>query len=228
VATASSGLPIIFSIVSGPAILSGNILTITGAGQITVKASQAGDNSFYPISVEQTFTVNKASQEITFPTIEDRSIDETPIELSATSSSGLQVSYTVVSGKASVLNNTLTIHEPGQIKIQAIQSGNENYTPATPVERSFTVSGVVGLEDELSEKVNVFPNPASDYITIIIPQALRNSSVQIVDLRGLVISSDLVDGKENMNISIGQLPRGLYFLQIVDPQFIISSKIIVY
>src|SRR6185503_2103771 len=37
-ATSSSGLPVSFSIVSGPATIAGNVVTITGAGTVTVRA----------------------------------------------------------------------------------------------------------------------------------------------------------------------------------------------
>ena len=46
-ATASSGLPIIYSVFSGPATVSGNVLTITGIGNITVRASQPGDANYF-------------------------------------------------------------------------------------------------------------------------------------------------------------------------------------
>ena len=45
-ATASSGLPASFVLVSGPATLSGGNLAFTGAGTVVVKAVQAGDDSF--------------------------------------------------------------------------------------------------------------------------------------------------------------------------------------
>jgi uncharacterized protein (TIGR03437 family) len=55
-ATASSGLPVSFHVVSGPATLSGNLLTITGAGTIVVRASQGGNNNYQPAEdVEQSF-----------------------------------------------------------------------------------------------------------------------------------------------------------------------------
>jgi hypothetical protein len=47
-ATASSGLPISFSVLSGPAIVSGNILTMTGAGLVVLRASQSGDATNAP------------------------------------------------------------------------------------------------------------------------------------------------------------------------------------
>jgi len=58
VAAASSNLPVSFSVISGPATILGNAITITGSGTVVVQASQAG-NSFYNAAppVTQTFTV---------------------------------------------------------------------------------------------------------------------------------------------------------------------------
>jgi hypothetical protein len=54
---ASSGLAVTFAVTSGPASINGNTLTIAGTGQITVTASQAGDNNFgKATSVARTFT----------------------------------------------------------------------------------------------------------------------------------------------------------------------------
>lgn len=48
-ATASSGLPVSYEILAGPATLNGNTVTLTGqTGTVTVKASQAGDGTFDP------------------------------------------------------------------------------------------------------------------------------------------------------------------------------------
>ncbi len=57
-AWSSANLPITYSIVSGPAKIIGNILTITGSGKIIVKADQTGNDTYNPASsVIQTFTV---------------------------------------------------------------------------------------------------------------------------------------------------------------------------
>lgn len=61
-ATASSGLPVTYSVVSGPATLSGYELTLTGAGPIVVQADQPGNAFYLPAaSVQQTFTAAKAT-----------------------------------------------------------------------------------------------------------------------------------------------------------------------
>ena len=45
-AAATSGLPVSFTVVSGPATLSGNVLTITGAGNVVVEADQPGNATY--------------------------------------------------------------------------------------------------------------------------------------------------------------------------------------
>jgi uncharacterized protein (TIGR03437 family) len=56
-ATASSGLPVMFSVVSGPATVSGNLLTITGIGTVTVQASQPGNANYAAATATATFNV---------------------------------------------------------------------------------------------------------------------------------------------------------------------------
>ncbi|MGC1829591.1 MAG: MBG domain-containing protein, partial [Candidatus Acidiferrales bacterium] len=64
-ATASSGLPVSYTF-TGPATLSGSTLTITGAGSVTVTASQAGNTNYAAATpVQRTLTVNKASLTVT-------------------------------------------------------------------------------------------------------------------------------------------------------------------
>lgn len=65
-ATSDAGLAVAYSLVSGPATLSGNTLTITGVGVVTIEATQAGDDTYQPATaVRQRFDVVKATLTIT-------------------------------------------------------------------------------------------------------------------------------------------------------------------
>ena len=65
-ATATSGLPVTYTVLSGPARVSGSLLTITGAGAVTVEANQAGNSQWLPAPpVNDTFTVNPALLTVT-------------------------------------------------------------------------------------------------------------------------------------------------------------------
>ncbi len=63
-ATSDSGLDLTFD-VEGPAILDGSTLTITGVGEVTVTASQAGNETFNPATLAQSFTVAPATLTVT-------------------------------------------------------------------------------------------------------------------------------------------------------------------
>jgi hypothetical protein len=63
-ATSSSGLPASFTLVSGPATLSGSNLTPTGAGIVVVRASQAGNGNYQAApNVDATITVTSDYQQ---------------------------------------------------------------------------------------------------------------------------------------------------------------------
>jgi len=68
-ATASSELPVAFSVISGPATVSGSTLTITGAGNVIVEAGQAGDSNYQAaLAIQRTLAVNKAASSLALMT----------------------------------------------------------------------------------------------------------------------------------------------------------------
>ncbi len=59
-ASASSGLSVEFSVLSGPATISGQTVSILGAGTVTIAANQSGDDFYSPaVEVLQTFVVER-------------------------------------------------------------------------------------------------------------------------------------------------------------------------
>jgi hypothetical protein len=138
-ATASSGLTVSFQVASGPASVSGKLLTLTGAGTVSVIASVPGGSTFNPATATNTFTVNKANQTISFTSIPDTAFSTNKITLNATSSSGLPITFAVSSGPAGVSGNQLTLTGAGLVSVIATASGGSNYNPATAT-NSFTVT----------------------------------------------------------------------------------------
>ena len=142
-ATASSGLTVSYTVTLGPATVNGNVLTITGAGSVTVLASQAGDGVTWApaTSVPQTITVSQEGQTITFTNPGAQAFG-TSLTLSASSSSNLPVSFVTMtpSPVCTVTGNTVTFLNVGYCTVQATQAGNANYLPATPVPQTFKVN----------------------------------------------------------------------------------------
>jgi Bacterial Ig-like domain (group 3) len=140
-AIASSGLPVAFQILSGPATISGDTVTINGGGTVTVRASQEGDGNYNAAPpVDQSFIVARINQSITFGALTDKTYGDPAFDLSATASSGLPVAFQIVSGPATVSGNTLTIIGGGIVTVEALQEGDSNYNAAIPVEQSFAVA----------------------------------------------------------------------------------------
>ncbi len=182
-ATAGSGLPVTFSIISGPGSISGNTLTVTGAGTIVIAANQAGNSTYAPApQVTQSVVVNLASQTITFtaPT-SPVTYPVAPVTLSATASSGLPVTFSVSSGPGSVTGNTLTVTGAGTIVIAANQAGNTTYAPATQVTQSIVVN--------LASQTIIFTAPASPVTYPVSPVTLSANATS-----GLPVTFSIVSG----------------------------------
>lgn len=83
---------------------------------------------------------NCSSQTISFDPIPDQDYNNQPFALSASAGSGLEVSFEVVSGPASIEGNILTLTgSPGTVTVVARQSGNETHCAALQQAQSFKV-----------------------------------------------------------------------------------------
>jgi hypothetical protein len=82
----------------------------------------------------------KASQIIVFNPPLKLHLAESPFTLSASTSSGLPVAFSLVSGPANLLGNVLTLNAAGTVKVRATQAGDADVLAATPVERTITVA----------------------------------------------------------------------------------------
>jgi hypothetical protein len=145
-ASASSSLPVTFSSTTlATCTVSGNSVTIVGAGGCTIAADQGGDATYAAASqVTQGFTVAMGSQTITFPTVPAQtfSVGGT-FSVSATASSGLTVSFTsTTSAVCTVSGTTVTMGSLGTCTIAADQAGDANYNAAPQVKQDIAIQAV--------------------------------------------------------------------------------------
>jgi hypothetical protein len=137
-ATASSGLPVSFS-AEGNCTLNGATVHITGAGICFITALQPGNDIFAAApSVEQNFTIGQAVQTIKFGLLPIKTFGDPDFTVSATSSSGLAVTFSA-SGNCTVTDNLVHLTSAGTCVITASQGGDANYLPADDIGRSFQI-----------------------------------------------------------------------------------------
>ena len=137
-ATSNSAGAITYSVVSGPATISGSTVTITGVGTVVLQAAQAANGNYTAGTQNASFTVSAAAPTITF-TVSNQTFGVSPFTVSATSNSAGAITYSVVSGPATISGSTVTITGVGTVALQAAQAANGNYTAGTQ-NASFTVS----------------------------------------------------------------------------------------
>jgi hypothetical protein len=177
-ATSSSGLPVYLNVLAGPATLdTNNVLTLLGAGTVTLIAWQPGDANYNAAApVQQSFNVSAIPQTITFGALSQQKIGDAPFSLYATSDSGLPVSFSV-SGPVVLNGNILALTNWGTVTVTASQAGNASYAAATNVVQSFFVA------------------PPDN--TIVAPQKLSNGSFQLA-FYGLAGSNYLIQSSTNL------------------------------
>ena len=144
-ATASSGLDVEFEVISGPATVEGNLLTLDGSiGTVQIKASQPGDIDYYPAqSVINEFEVIGYDQEITFPELSPATYGDGPIDLLATSTYNLKITYSSSDESVATIDgatNDLIIQGAGEATITAMQIGNDSVSVAADVEQIISIS----------------------------------------------------------------------------------------
>jgi hypothetical protein len=93
-----------------------------------------GPDHFY----DDNGTCTRADQTITFGALPNRSPDDPDFDVSATSDSGLPVSFSAA-GLCTVAGTTVHITGPGSCTITASQAGDLVFKPATPVSQTFAI-----------------------------------------------------------------------------------------
>ena len=130
----------------------------------------------------------KATQTISFTAIPDKTTKSSTFTLTATASSKLLVSFTLVSGPAKVAGNKVTLTgSAGTVTIRAVQEGNEQFEAAKPVERSFKVtrgSGFAYMESGDDSELRVYPNPVSATLTVEMPAGETLSALTLTATNG--------------------------------------------
>ncbi len=84
--------------------------------------------------------IAREDQTIAFTSLASIPSGTVSFNLNATTSSGLKITYNTTSKTIKINSNVVTIIQPGSATITALQSGNVNFKPATPVDRTFCVN----------------------------------------------------------------------------------------
>ncbi len=175
---------------------------------------------------------SSSSQTITFNAIQDLTLGAPSPLLSASSTSGLPISFQTNSTNITVNGNTLTINGPGRDTLTAIQPGNGCYLAATPVSQIFCVnpSQPIISSSLVSSNSIALSSSASDGNQWFLNKTLLGANDQIltISIPGIYAVQVTVNGCQssisdnfsiaNQTITFGPLPT----LYVGLPNFTIS------
>lgn len=170
------------------------------------------------------FNTLKQTQSITFNAISDKFLESDSFTLSATATSGLPVSFEIVSGPATVSGNTVSLLEAGDVIVKASQPGNATFFASPTVDQSFKIILVTGVPESTQSLVKTFPNPVIHQLNVI-PNGLENH-VSVRDTQGRLIASLQANGKGLIQLDVSSWPVGIYILRLANESGISVSKIL--
>lgn len=128
-----------------------------------------------------------------------------------------------------VLTNTLTINHASiflnNTQYRCIIS-YETHCPDTSNAAVLVIKLPSGLNSIMEmQQIIVSPNPASDYITISMPDAYANARLELINAIGQNIYNQLIE-EHITSINVADIPPGIYMLRIVKDRQIMVRKII--
>lgn len=135
-ASSTSSAAITYTVSSGPATISGSTVTLTGTGSVVLQAAQAASTNYTAGTQTATFNVVTAPT-ITF-SVPNHTYGDAAFTLAATSNSSGALTYSLVSGPATISGSTVTVTGTGSVVVQAAQAAAGYYTSGS-LNATFTV-----------------------------------------------------------------------------------------
>ncbi|WP_419804289.1 GDSL-type esterase/lipase family protein [Terriglobus sp.] len=155
-ASSASAAPVSYTVISGPAALSGSTLTATGAGTVVLAASQQAAGNYTAAVAQTSITVAPATPSLRFAAVPPLAYGVAPFPVSATSASDGAVAYSILSGPATIVGNQVSITGAGPVVLLASQAASTNFTTAS-AQTSFTVGPNVTLSPITPADITIAP-----------------------------------------------------------------------
>jgi bacillolysin len=85
------------------------------------------------------------------------------------------------------------------------------------------VNSSAGLKQGMSRSLELYPNPASDVVRVLLPDNAPLVSVTLTDLRGAQVSGVRVEGN---HLNVAALAKGVYTLTVSDRQQLFHQRFV--
>ncbi len=208
--SASSGLPVTYSVVSGPATVAGSTLTLDGtAGTVTVRAEQAGDATWYPASATTIFNVLDLS---TYdPVMSVKLTEDYPIEMPQLHAYALYATASIDEPGFNSISSVV-FNVDGTDLTAAIENGAYTawWTPNAYGVHAITVTATASNGNSTSETLNI------DVVNVAADQTVATFDAGVINFDGSG-SSQWYTGSYTLPQSVGAYDHIIANLSVTCP-----------
>jgi len=88
-------------------------------------------------------------------------------------------------------------------------------------------TGTTGIIETIASSINLFPNPATDKLTIALGSNNRKVVVTIADITGKIIYSTTATETQKLEVNTKDFASGIYVAQIQSAEFIATNKLVI-
>ncbi|HAA12787.1 MAG TPA: hypothetical protein DCE41_14290 [Cytophagales bacterium] len=179
-------------------------------------------------SYDVTLTVVNGDEEVTF--VNNLDIEANGVEVPGVVASGASSLASLVNaatyqwffnGDSIAGANERSYNHQGVVGDYQVMISNDTCSAISaifPVEVASIPEALKGLE--------VYPNPAQQYVTLQLPVGTTDAQVTLLTLQGqLVMKDDFIAGKAELEVT--QLPQGLYLLRISVPEGNLVRRLVI-
>ncbi|MBL0343332.1 MAG: T9SS type A sorting domain-containing protein [Bacteroidetes bacterium] len=87
-----------------------------------------------------------------------------------------------------------------------------------------TATGII--ENSFASSINLFPNPATNHLTITLPNANKKVEITITDITKKIIYSTTVSETQKIEVNTQDFADGIYVVKIQTADFIATKKLV--
>lgn len=241
-AVTTSNLPIVYRVISGPAIqVNNSTFRFTDVGEVVLEAFQGGNATFYP-ALTQYVTINVTGEAIAYPL---RNVSISPRQNVIIDSLSNRQFFAValdptgfaytgpVTYRWSVSAPNLVDAQGRVTPQQPYRNPNYVFVEAEDalgnVVRDSVVFNIPGIVSGLTSSTSiwnvalVYPNPAKGIVNILTSEGSVIHSITLLDLTGKVVYNQSYDSPQ---VSLKQLSKGLYFLKLETNKGTFSQRLV--
>jgi uncharacterized repeat protein (TIGR03803 family) len=217
-ASASSGLPIIFSSSTNTiATINGKAVTIVNPGKATIVATQPGDGAYdIAAPVAQSFCIDPLKPTVSI------SGGGPSLALNSSSSGGYQWFFNN-SPIAGATNQSLPLSSPGNYAVKV--SVDNCFSPLSDV---FVITEIMDKNQDL--EISVYPNPSKSSINLNLESLEQGAPAEVTIFNTLGQQMDYLtfEGGKTASIDISKYPNGNFIVMLTNAEKIYHSKFIKY